>query len=601
MTKRLLTFAASSALAFSLCAPIVRADDKPSAIDLLAPENSVLVVGAKNLAASMDSLKATRLWDLWQSEHGQKMRDKFDEGMKDMLKEMSDDLEMELEELPMPTGAAGFAWFTVTDDDTGADKPGILVYADFGDQADKAYEIIAKIMEKGEEEGRLRTETINMVDREGWHAEFVVEEEPANDNADEEEDWDFEPAPSGPPFKSLEVIKEGTMLMISSDKDAMEQALHARDGEDINSVADRDDHRAIRTQLGEGEIYGELLMRDFWQAMGAAQGNGGGMMMMVAPMLEQYIGKIDGLGWTVKVGGQLSMVEQTWFVYMPQGKSGLTSLVGDATNRPKMPSFVSPETSTYVTVNLNMQAVGPLVRNVLRNPMLGGGMDVQMMEDIEKRVTDICNTLGSHMHVASRIKRPLAADSSRMVFAMECTKPQEFENLIANEAPQMGLESRDFLGQRIFSSPGEGMESFSIGIGGGFVIAGPSPEVEIALRAVNEKDAVTLEGDMHFKRALEALGAEDGVTWAYSDLVESIETNMRLQAMSAMESAEQMREFAPEYADEMIEEAKKLQAELDEFPSVEVLRQYIGPAAWSVRSIDEGFLGKSYILPGRSE
>jgi len=606
MLNRFVSHAASGVLAFSLCMPVLHAEDKPSSIDQLAPENSVLVIGAKSFSASMERFKSTRLWDFWQSTHADSLRKQFDEGMKEALQEIADELEMKPEDVPLPTGAAGFALFSVVDEDTGMPMPGVFLYADFGDEAEKMYTMVQTIIEKGETDGKIRSEVIELVGREGWSAE-IVEPTPADDaGADEaegEEDWMME-EPSGPTFKFMHLVKEGSMLMISSDKDALEQALHARDGKDITSVGDRDDHKAIKDQVGEGEIYGALLMRDFWQTIGAM--DGGGMTMFIAPMIEQVFGKVDGAGWTIALDTATAMVEQTWFIHMPQGKSGLLGLIGAPTDRPTVPSFVSPDSTAYFSINVNAAGVAPFVREQLRTfAEMQGGMDQQQMEQIERQVAEVFATMGDHLHIANRINKPLAADSSRMMIAMECKKPQDFENLIAQHAPAIGMESRDFLGQRIYTMDMGGMgnaaDAWSMGIGGGFVIIGPSSEVEIALRAANEKETTTLESHADFKRIVSSVGSEKAVVWGFIDIVENTVANARMSVLNMRATAEEIREFAPEYADELLAEAKKLEESFGEMPSAEVLRQYVGPAAWHVRSIDAGFVGKSIVLPSSGD
>ncbi len=607
--NRIIGRAVPAVLVAAACVSTLRADDKPSSIDQLAPENSVLVIGANNFGASMERLKSTKLWAFWESPDGKPLRDKFEEGMKETLEQMATELDMELEEFPMPTGAAGFAYFTVENSDTGAVRPAILAYADFGDKAEQMYTILQKVLDRGVEEGAITIETVTRVDREGWRAEFTQKQadDQPQEQADGEDDWMNEAAaPAKPPFDAIEFIKEGSMLMICTDQDALEQALHARDGEDIQSVADRDDHKAIKQRLGEGEIYGALLMRDFWTALGAMQGeDGGGMMMFIGPMIEQVVGKVAGAGWTVALGGSNAMVEQTWFVHMPQGKTGLTSLVGAESARPRVPSFVSPETTSYFTVNIDTAAIGPFVRQMLRNPMMGGQLDQQTMEDIEKRVTEVFATMGSDLHIASRIVKPLTANSQRTIIAMKCEKPQEFENILAREAEGMGFERRDFLGQAIYTIDpmGSGVpeQTWSVGIGGGYVIIGPSPDVELALRAAGDAHAESLETASEFQRAAQAFGGGKGIGWAFANIVDTIDSGMRMQIIAQRQSAEELREWAPEYADEMLKQVAEMEEKLKMMPSAEVMRRYIGPTASVFQSVEDGFVGKSFIMPGGEE
>ena len=64
--------------------------------------------------------------------------------------------------------------------------------------------------------------------------------------------------------------------------------------------------------------------------------------MMIEPMLNQMVGDIRGLGYAVRLDAPDAMLEQTMAVHMPNGRSGLTSLLDTAAPRGTIPSRDTP-------------------------------------------------------------------------------------------------------------------------------------------------------------------------------------------------------------------------------------------------------------------
>lgn len=61
------------------------------------------------------------------------------------------------------------------------------------------------------------------------------------------------------------------------------------------------------------------------------------------------------------------------------------------------------------------------------------------------------------------------------------------------------------------------------------------------------------------------------------------------------ESIEQMEEFDPEMAAEMKEELEEAGSVLDKL-DVKLLKRFLGPSSWSVRSTDRGFVMTTLLL-----
>jgi hypothetical protein len=146
--------------------------------------------------------------------------------------------------------------------------------------------------------------------------------------------------------------------------------------------------------------------------------------------------------------------------------------------------------------------------------------------------------------------------------------------------------------------PGMGMddgESVSLGIGGGFILMGPTPAVEQSLRATSQTGAATLAADQHYSRAVSALGDQPVIAWSFSNTVDQMEVMLSQQRAALMDSIDQIREFAPEVAEQMQAE-NEMTLKMMDAVDWDLMRRHIGPSVWSVQSIDDGFLMHSFTL-----
>jgi hypothetical protein len=232
------------------------------------------------------------------------------------------------------------------------------------------------------------------------------------------------------------------------------------------------------------------------------------------------------------------------------------------------------------------------------------------------QVTQITSALGNQMQWSTSVTKPFTSESVQKVMAIECPKPQEFENAFSQMAAQGGIEARDFLGQRIYTMEpdmmmmmmpmlGETQGPVSLGIGGGFVLIGPTTAVEQGLRATSEPGGASLTSSADFQRAIATLSKEGSVAWGYSDTIDSLEANLAVQRERMEQMIKQMREDAEEWGDEdadMKGIQDRIEAQMREslkrWDDIDfnLLRQHIGPGAWEVRSIDSGFVMRAYLL-----
>jgi hypothetical protein len=571
-------------------------------IERIAPEKSVLIVGTKNTQAMIDRVKGTPLMDLWKDE---KIQSLIADGLKQMgehMDTMFQELGVDDDSLVPPNGGSGLAIYPYTDEELSITKVGMLMFADYGDQAkaDKTHALIQAVLTRGEKDGKLEFEEKDVNGRSVISIDLAKLKPAEGDDMDDDFGGNM-PIPMPDPaevfegMEKLHYVRDGNVLMLSSNLENLTDALDLVDGKGGNeTLANRPDFQAISGKLGETNAYAVVLTRDIMEIIGTLNPMAG----MMQPMARASVGKVDGYGIGVQFDGPHAMVEQKLAIYMPEGKKGLTTLVDEPKPRAAIPSFVSQDAVSYSSVNFEFGGFMPVIREIVAStPMLQAQMG-PTLDQMEPIVNQLTSALGSQIHMSSSYTRPFTATSQSSVTALECTKPQEFENAFAGLAAQGGFEARDFLGQRIFSTSPQMMpdgQTMSIGIGGGFVLIGPTTSVEQTLRATSEPAQATIAANADFQRAIATLQSQESIAWGYSDTVDALEATVAVEKAKVRKMIDDIREDDPEFAQEMEADLKKDWEVLDKF-DFNMLRNYIGPTAWQIRSTPDGFEGNFYML-----
>jgi hypothetical protein len=585
------------------------------AIERLAPADSVVVVSIKDFQSSMERLERTGLWALWQSDQMKALRADALEKGKEHLDEILQELGVDEESLVAPHGPLGFAVFPGTADRFNASEPGFLVMADYGPQAFKMSRLIDAVIAKADEEGDVEYRLNEVLGRTVYSFDLSDLE---LDGVFELEDDRMNQMPQMPvpdPTDVLDVIeklhyvRDGNRFMLCSDLGALTEALEVLDGEDRAGLENREDFQAVLRQLGEVDGYGVLLTRDIARMLGG----GDPMAMMIQGMIQAFLGDIRALGAGVRLDGPASMVEETFAVYMPNGKAGLTALMDTGSPRRDPPPFVGPDAIAYSRMNFEFNGIINLLREMGRaNPMLQVQID-SLLLDHGETIDQVTSALGPEVHSVLELSRPIDLSSLKTLYAIRSSRPEQLDTLLAQHAPKMGLEPRDFLGNRVYSisfnplmmagpmMPGAGGDGYSIGFGGGHVMIGTTSLVEDALRASGKADLPTLADDPDYRRALAAIPAENTVAWGVMDLVEYLDFFKDFDLMLRQQMIEQMKQWNPEYADEMQAELEDQEAApWRKFDTTE-LKRYLGPVVWEFRATDDGFVGTSHLLAPAAE
>ncbi len=567
-------------------------------IDRLAPADSVFLANLSSVQRSMERLKGTQLWTLWQSAEVMGLREKIIEACEEHLDEFFEELGVDQETLPLPQGDLGVAVFPV-ESQAGGVSVGFLLLGDFGDNADAASGLVDAGMELAEAEGDLEYAESELLGRTVLTFDLSdidvvgLDDLPMVDPADLLE-----------AITKLHFVRDGSRFMLCSDMGSLRAALEVVDGDDRAGFADEEEFRAVREQLGEVDGYAVLLTGKLTEMLAA----GNPMGMMIQQMVTRILGDIRAVGAGFRLGGPSLILQERFAVYMPDGTAGLTALVDFETPRRDLPSFVAPDAVAYSSMNFEFDGVMGFFRDLGRaDPMLGAQLDMFLVEH-GARIEQVCAALGPQIHNVVTLKRPINLGSLKTLTAIRSQRPGQVEAVLAEFAPAMGMEPRDFLGHRIYTlgfnpfmlgmpqMPGGDQERLSIGFGGGYVMIGATSMVEDALRATGRQGLPTLADDVAMRRAIRALPGRNAIAWGLMNVVDYLEYFKNFNAMIQDQMLGQMREFDPRMAAQMeAEQAAREQFPLDEI-DLELLKRYLGPVAWQIRAHEEGFVGSSYLF-----
>jgi len=585
----------------SLCSASAFAD---GLIEDRAPEDSIVIVSIDNVAASLDRLRESKLWELWDAPQIKQLRLDVMKQFTEELDEMLEQLGVEKDMLAVPQGSVGFALYPLTPDDFEEPSSGMLLVADYGENADKTGELIDAAIAQADENPDIQFEVQEIEGHTVYTfdlSEVQLAEEDAADEPGFAPPMPFDVASDmlAPPSK-FHFVRDGSVFMLSTDLDRLTTVLQREPGDDEPTLADRDDYQAVMNQLGESDAYAVVLLRDIEQL---AVNNP--MAGMITGMAKTMIGDIHGLGVSLSLDSDSAIIEETIAVYMPNGKSGLTALLDTQTQRGDVPPFVGPDTVSYTRMNFEFENLPDFVLEILQTmgPMMA--MQPEQMHEAVDMIARLCDTLSSEVYFVSTLSRPITAESSSTVFAVRCIQPQEFENFVAEFAPMGGFEPREFLGQRIYSGDmgpmmqgmggGGGATDISIGVSGGYALIGPTAGVEQAMRAAGDAKLPSLDQEASYQRAVETLTDEPIVGFGYSSTIDLIEVTMETQRLAIEQIVEQMKEFDPESAAEYEQEQMGMFKQWEAI-DLELLGEFIGPSAWSVQATHDGFVFRAYLL-----
>jgi hypothetical protein len=542
----------------------------------LSPKNSIVVAGSNNMEKMVEQAKASGLMDIWEDERLQGLRDQMNEQMLDQMKEFKEQLDIE-EMPPWPNGPVGMSVFSVTDPETGFTDPGVLAYASYdGDSIALAKDVLDKLIEKAEAEGEIEVEESDLAGADVRILRAKVKEGP----------WDS--------FPAMYLFQKDGHFLIGSDSESVAQAIEVIGGGDLEMLSADSNYQGLQDLMGDKGAYVCVMMPAVWDMVASTDSTG--MFFMVQPTISALLGDLKSVGMSMGMNHGSAMIEAQMAAYMPEGKTGLMSLIGKNATVGDLPSFVSSNTISVSEMSVDFAGIMPMMQKIIRSSPMLAMQAQEMMTEWEPRLTKLFGSMGTRVYNVTAATKPYSMETIHSTYALECKDAQAFETALAEIAPMAGMQPRDFVGNRIYSmNAGGAGASFSIGIGGGWVFMGTDQSVEQGLRSAGAGDVGAFSTNASFRTAMATLPGDSFVSWSYTEIVEYLELAAVEMEAGHKEMLEQIRQFDPDAADEMA--AEGLDSPMKDM-DMELLREYFGAVVSETKSVENGFVGKFYVLPG---
>ena len=588
----------------------------------VAPGESMIVIGANNMAQTKNAFDRTGLKNIWDDRD---LRDWMSEAMGDMMDQTRKDLDelgVDLDEiLVAPSGATGMAMWVNEEkpDQSGAEY---VIFADFKGDAEELNENIVEIIMNAVEDDAFTLEETDFGTTTIFSMTRIVDEDEREDEAGGEKEWEEEwnggegddwqnggqpdwanadASDAGSPIDTdeLHYTRTGDHLVICSDMRHAQRAIDiVETGADDAGIGSEPNFRNAMNSVGESDMYTYISLMD--EAVMDE--------LNALPQIGAFTGMLETLGLDalnaaamgVRFDTDDAMAESSFVVDVPE-KKGLMALLDNPPMKIDPPDFVRADASSFNAVQFDLARLLPTIERALNElPPEQSGQMGMMFQQIKTMFSPLLSQLGPEIYMVSTIDKPYSATSNKTVTTIRAGDAQQINQSMQQLAPMMGLASRDFLGNTIWSAPaGAAMLPLpAIGVGGGYLTMGDETSVENALRAIDRADADGLGDEPDFRRAVAPLG-DGAIAYGFTDMQRAIGytqwsmNNARDLIEAQVNAAPGMNQIDPEIKEQIIEEQLKATPEfMRNLPSMEVVKDNMGDGAFEVRSTDRGFTGR---------
>ena len=579
--RSLATFLVVAAAATALAAP-------PLSIRDLAPESSVLVAGADDLAGAWGRFRKTALWGLWESERFQKAFAPMMEEMNEAMAESARDLGRPDSTWSMPA-SAGFALFPMLDEEIGLERPCVMVFVDWGDDAGSADLVEARFdeWERDGEIGRtdLRGEVVRTIDL-GDDDEAEMDEEFG--------DFGMTPDLGLDGFETLYVHRAGNRHLATTDLVALEEMLAAIEGRaGAKPIGGTDDFRDTIDLLRGPDLYAMLFTASAQRML--ASGEMAFMLATAQPIVSRLFGDIRAHAFGLEIGGEGdAMIDQTIAMTVPGAKSGLLGLLTMESPATPPPAMVPTDAIGYGRFNVRFDEVMPTIREVVDGL---GEMEREQVEGMLMQFGPMLEQAFAAMEpgieVYNRVRMPIDIDSMETLVAIPCRDLTQIEPLVAMAGPGMGLMRRDFQGQTIFSDE---FSPMAIGLGQGHVLLGATGAVEQALRGMPEDVGESFAESKVARDAMRTFGDRRVVGFGFSDIVASLRVQQALMKQLEDEFGD-MDLSLDDDPDGGLPDLDFGEVDFEALLDPDLWKRFIGPGVWDFTAGERGFVMSSRLLP----
>ena len=543
--KKLSTHLASfSACALMALAGAAGAPAKFTVADLV-PANAILLFQIDDAAAARAAWTASPLSKLVEGEQfkalwkaiGEEAAKRGDAEVKGFEKWL-EDAGVKVEELPTPTGTAGFAIIPSVDAKTNVVTASFVSVAAYdADSGKKIAEAADKIFDHLDKKklATISDETVAGVAAKKIKLLPPAKTEKPNDGKNAgmgaEED---ESEPAEPLFEEGFYARSGDTFFFASSLAALERSLDQLSGkakgDSLGTTPGYDAAKAVH-QTGTiahatafiepisklaADLEGKLPEPN-WEKPDAP------LVSMLRSLQEENTPVLlSGFGVKGTKALVLSMsmdsdssLAEIDFTMLQKDKGGLLSLI-EPLKGTALPAFVGPEVASVGAANVRFDKILELARATIKDLPAETRQSAEAgLMQAEGFIGPILAAMGPEVYVMTIFEQPLSPTSQRTIGAIKMTDPAPIVNTLTAFGGQAGAKARDFEGHQIWEMQGGIGPQISVGIGLGYVFIGNVKDVENSLRAGGRADGPRLSNENRFKFAANSFDPSAlSIVWA---------------------------------------------------------------------------------------
>lgn len=581
----------------------------PLPIARVAPAHSFLIAEIADVSALKGGVERSALGDMWRDPG---VKAFLEHVSKEPLRALTDHLatiDSDLDDLVWPTGRLGLALYLPESGvpaapDAPMPDPHVLIVGEFGDQAQKARDLMGRFLEKALDEKRVEVTDDKYQGVDVSIIKPVDAEKPEEDDGGDEDM--FEPEPG-----MAEQLAEGlrnppdiyqawieSTLVVASDMGGLEAAIDASLGRAVESVESSDAFRRARSMLGhEPAAYAVVLTGPLADDFKRSVAESAPVPFDPTPVFDMFgLSAVEGLGMSLRAVDTPDALSDFGLAVLAREKKGLLALLATPLGAFDPPAFVGPDVSGVMSMTFRFDGLLDTLRaGVDALPEEQRQEAAGSIEQVAGMVGPALAQLGPRLHVFSSYERPLTPDSQRNVFAIEVRDELPVSNTLLMLSNFVQMEPRDFEGHTIYSGD---TVPIAAGLGFGHVFFGPEAAVENALRAAGNPDGPRLGREDQFRRATAAVPPTT-VLASFSDLKQDLQWfYYTLENFDQIQAAMlEGIEIPQEQKEEILASLREDRPDwVDHLPPLEVLTRVLGPMVYEIHDAPDGFEGSLRLL-----
>jgi hypothetical protein len=489
----------------------------------IAPEKSLLVVGADDLRGTIERLGPTAYGRLWNdaavAEEVKKIKEDFEKNIAEAAAEAG----IERDSMTWPA-SLGLAVMAEVDEELGLPSPQFMFFCDWASEAEATVKMVDALVAQAEKEAKDAGATVKAEEIRGRRAIGLPFGDGGDGGMEDGEDPMMDDFGGGPDFAPSEIflVSDKGRLFAASSVPAMDALLARVDGDRAKAVGDTETFKAaVELAGGTQDVFAVLSTEAAGPLLDTVP-----QFMLVRPLVARFVGDIKA--WSFGAHAKDGVLEVGQGIYVPGDKVGLLSLVDLATEAKAPPAIVPADAISYGRLNARFDRVVAMLDEVI------GGMPPDQAEMIKPQIdlyrpamTAAFAAMGPEVHLWSLETAPEDPNSGGLVTAIAMKNDKDSERAVMdfiNLLP-LGLQSRDFNGMTIMSDE---FSPAAVGIGGGYLVVGSVKAVEQTLRSVDAKGEAGLAADEQFKRSASMMPKAPVVGMAWWNTAKQMEEQARM-------------------------------------------------------------------------